>query len=104
MYMWDYCQEQQIFLTSRHILWDSHRHIGLWKKKKDLSSSKRRTHLDLLLQCSHWESLDHGPGWLRLHLHLLAEGHPHTGLGGWLHSGLDAAEPGMVDTPVFFTS
>merc|ERR1711924_418508 len=73
-------------------LWNSHRDIGLWERKTDLPSSKRRTHLDLLLQCSHWESLHDGPGWLRLHLHLLAEGHPHTGLGGWLHSGLDAAE------------
>merc|ERR1719238_429324 len=48
---------------------------------------------DLRLEGSNWEGLDNSPGWFGLYLHLLAEGHSHSRLGGWLHSGLDPAKP-----------
>ena len=47
---------------------------------------------DLCLQCCNSERLHHGLSWLRLHFHLLAEHHPRSSFGGWLHTSLDPAK------------
>merc|ERR1719473_1720613 len=48
--------------------------------------------LKVLLECSNWESLHNGPGWLCLYLDLLPECHPGASFCGWLCPGLDAAD------------
>merc|ERR1719231_1923652 len=47
---------------------------------------------DLRLECSHREGLYHSPSRFCLHFHLLAERHPDSCFGRWLHSGLDSAK------------
>ena len=68
--------------------------VGFPQRKdrwRSAGSQLKRSGLDLLLQCSHWEGLDDGLSWLRLHLGLLAKHHPDSGFCGWLQASLDAA-------------
>merc|ERR1719321_753538 len=58
--------------------------------------------LDLLLECSNWESLHNSPGWLCLHLNLLSECHPCASFCGCLCPCLIRQMPGTVKTPFFF--
>merc|ERR1719146_329547 len=72
--------------------------LGRWRAREP------RTHLDLLLQSSNWKGLDNGLCWLRLHLCLL----PNMTLTHAFVAGLTLVlmrqTPGMVNTPVLFTS
>merc|ERR1711964_807289 len=60
----------------------------LWK----CQACSDRSRLDLFLERSDCKGFHNSPCWLCLHLHLLAERHPHAGFCGWLDPGLDAAK------------
>merc|ERR1719399_2259222 len=55
------------------------------------NSGKMQSSLELLLERRDRECFHNSPGWLRLDLHLLAESHSRTCLGGRLVACLDHA-------------
>merc|ERR1719230_1939976 len=81
----------------RHNLWRPNLAHGIPTELRSLGRTQNErkltaVHSDLGLERSNWESLDDSPGWLCLDLHLLTEGHPHSGLCGRFHAGFDPAE------------
>merc|ERR1712072_1051364 len=69
--------------------WDSHRVKSLAHPRH---AATLNCHSDLCLESSNWEGLHNSTGWLGFHLHLLTKGHPHSCLGGGLHTSLDPAK------------
>merc|ERR1711975_171619 len=73
--------------VSKPMPWNFHDYEPL-----DTSSTIYSNRLDLLLERSDCKGFHNGPCGLGLHLHLLAECHPHTCFCGSLQPGLDTAE------------
>merc|ERR1719191_878625 len=85
--------ERKTFCTSQARTVGFPRDANLWESAASILTRSRDSSLDLRLESSNWERLNHGLRGLRLHFDLLAESHPRACLGRWLLPGLDHAKP-----------